>query len=98
MEKKWIVEAKYDTRKDLIASITKSEEDPEDFDISDYMDVEISVIKSTNKHSIQSYGWGGKDKIIIFEVSGDEGCSEIDFKWYKKVAKILCNELNEWNM
>jgi len=67
-------------------------------------DVEISVIKRSNKHGQQSYGWGGLDKVILCtddlldeEVWLDEVEVEENKKVFdeiKKRASIICDAFN----
>ena len=88
---KWKVEAKYETKEDLYKFYKKEGEDPKFYDIEDFNDVEISVIRENNEHGIESYGWGGLDKIILFE---DDEYTKEDIEWCKQVAETICEALN----
>ena len=89
---KWKVEAKYETNEDLRELYKEIGKDPEDFDIEEFNDVEISVVREDNKDRIESYGWGDMDKIILFE--DDEYIKE-DIEWCKQVAETICDALNK---
>ena len=67
-------------------------EDPEDYDIPEFGDVEISVVRKNNKHGIKSYGWSGLDKIILFE---NDDYTKEDIKWCEQVAEVICDTLNK---
>lgn len=67
-------------------------------------DVEISVIKKSNKHGQQSYGWGGLDKVILGteDLVCDYGLTreEVEenkqiFDEIKKRASIICDAFNK---
>jgi len=87
---KWKVEAKYTTREEYCELDC---EDPEDYDIEDFNEVEISVIRENNVHGMKSYGDGGLDKIILFDDDG--GYTKENIEWCKKVAETICEILNE---
>ena len=89
---KWKVEAKYKTKEELYKFYKKEGEDPEFYDIVDFNDVEISVIRENNKHGIRSYGWNDLDKIILFKDNIEYTKKEI--KWCKQVAETICEALN----
>ena len=91
--KKWIVDSKYTTKEESIKYYKRMGENSEDYDIEDFCEVEISVVKSSNHHGIKSYGWGGKDKIILFDNVAD--CDKKDIDWFTDAANILCNGLNK---
>lgn len=90
---KWKVEAKYETKEELYTLYKDSGEDPEFYDIEDFNEVEISVVREDNKHGIESYGWGGLDKIILFDDSDYYDKKEIE--WCKQVAEAICEALNK---
>lgn len=62
-------------------------------------DIEISVLKSTNTLGQISYGWSGKDKIILFEEVNEIFYSKEDaenhFNWMKSVADAFVEILNK---
>ena len=66
-------------------------------DRDDEFILEISVIKKDNKHGHRSYGWGGEDKIILWDSSGGVGNRMFtgNIIWCKKVAEQLCDNLNK---
>jgi hypothetical protein len=74
---KWIVKAEYTT--------------PGNYDIKDFNEVEIAVLREDNKGGMESYGWDGMDKIILFE---DEMYTEEEMNWCKEVAETICEALN----
>jgi len=55
---------------------------------------EISVVLADNAHGIKSYGWAGKDKLIVTSSTYDRICS---FVWdmAMQTAKDLCEWLNK---
>ncbi len=52
---------------------------------------EISVIRKNNKHAHESWGWGGNDKIILF----DEIESKQNYDWAIKIANTIAKALNK---
>jgi len=56
---------------------------------------ELSVVRLTNKHGQQSWGWGDENKIII---CGNENQlnpgTKAQVAFMRKAAKILCEGLN----
>lgn len=56
---------------------------------------EITVVRKNNNHGISSYGWIGKDKLLITH-DGMHGCTISKQIWDKqvKVAKEVAKELN----
>jgi len=88
---KWIVKSKYTTRKEDEQFCREQGADPEDYDIEDFNEVEISVVREDNKTGLESYGWDGQDKIILFE---DEVYTEEEINWCKEVAEAVCETLN----
>ena len=60
-----------------------------DYDIS----IEVSVIREDNKHGLESWGWGGREKIILFGPGEIECVADID--WMEKVAKTIADALNK---
>ena len=91
---KWIVEAKFETREELEKLCKEMGADPEDQEIEDFNEIEISVVRKDNKSSKESYGWGGGDKIILFDEPDEEVTKEL-MKWYKDVAETICEALNQ---
>lgn len=91
---KWIVVSKFVTRKDFEGVLKECGEDPDDFDIEDFNEVEISVAKKDNELGQKSYGWGGDNKIILFDGS-DHEVTQKDMGWYRKVAKAVRDVLND---
>lgn len=55
--------------------------------------LEISVIRKDYKHGFDSWGWGGTDKIILFDA--DEVETVADIEWMKKVAQTTADALNK---
>lgn len=92
MKAKWIVESKYTTKKEAKKYYASIGEDSEDYDIPNFGDVEISVIRKYNKRGIESYGWNGLNKIILF---GDNDYTKKEMKWCEQVAKTICDALNK---
>ena len=64
--------------------------------IDDASTMEISVIKKDNKHGHESYGWGGGNKIILFNVceSGSNTINIDDLEEALKIANLLCDAMN----
>ena len=91
---KWKVEAKYTTREKYDELFEGEGEDSEEYDISDFNDVEISVVRENNENGIKSYGWNDLDKIILFD-DGIEEYTKETIEWCKKVAETICEILNE---
>lgn len=88
---KWVVKSEYTTREDNEKLCRDQGADPENYDIEDFNEVEISVVREDNKTGLESYGWDGMDKIILFE---DEVYTEKEINWCKKVAETVCEALN----
>ncbi len=83
--------------------ITEKEYDKEIDKLEDRDDefaLEISVIKKDNKHGHNSYGWGGESKIILWDSSGAISNSMFtgNIVWCKKVAELLCDNMNKKGM
>jgi len=59
-------------------------------------DYEISVIKKGNKLGHESWGWGGKDKIIIFDnqTCNTYGLDIFNEGFMLSVANKFCDALN----
>ncbi len=55
--------------------------------------IEIAIVKESNKHGQESYGWADQDKIILFKNTQFNSKKEIE--WAKKVAKTIADALNE---
>lgn len=89
---KWIVESKYTTKKEAEKYYASVGEDSEDYDIPNFGSVEISVVRKNNKHGIESYGWEGLNKIILFK---DDDYTKKEMKWCEHVAKVICDALNK---
>ena len=96
---KWIATNEWVTREEMENMYRESGDDPDDYDIQDYQEIEIAVVRKGNEHGLKSGGWGGKDKIILFDGS------ELDFEpdkefidWCMKVAETVCKALNENNL
>jgi hypothetical protein len=93
MKAKWIVESKYTTKKESYEFCKQHGLNPKNFRrVEDFNGVEISVIQENNKHGIKSYGYGGLDKIILFE--GNDYTKK-EMKWCEQVAKTICDTLNK---
>jgi len=90
---KWKVEAKYGTREELIKYHKRNGEDPEDFDIEEFNEVEISALREDNEFGMKSYGCGGMDKIVLFD--RDDGYTKEEIEWCKQVAETVCEALNK---
>lgn len=56
-----------------------------------YQFVEISVIRSDNKHGHRSYGWHGKDKIIL---SDDQELTLREMRYWVVLAYLFQDSLN----
>lgn len=93
----WMVEVKETTRKEMEDYIEEKMQmwegvDPEDYDIHDYNEIEISVLREDNKHGIESYGWDGEDKMIVYE--NEEGTDKKTRDEFIKRAHIICAAFN----
>lgn len=55
--------------------------------------LEISVIRKNYRHGFDSWGWGGTDKIILFDANEAETVADIE--WMKKVAETTADALNK---
>lgn len=88
---KWIVKSKFTTREEDEKLCKDQGADPEDYDIEDFNEVEIAVLREDNKGGMKSYGWNGMNKIILFE---DEIYTEEEINWCKEVAETICEALN----
>ena len=88
----WIVKSKYTTKEDAKKFYIRIGDNPKDYDIPEFHDVEISIVRKNNKHGIKSYGYGGLDKIILFE---NNDYTKKDIKWCEQVAKVICETLNK---
>lgn len=89
----WVVVSNFTTRKEYEEFYKKSGRDPEDYHIDDFNEIEISVVRESDKHGQKSYGWGGNSKIILFD-SPAYDVTQIDMDWYEKVAAVFCKTLN----
>lgn len=59
---------------------------------------EICVLRSDNKHGKESYGWIGKDKLLISQSGGpcrDKIASKMIWEKLVRVAKEVAEELNK---
>jgi len=90
---KWIVDSKFTTKKEYEEFYKKSGKDPGDYHIDDFNEIEISVVRESDKHGQKSYGWRGDNKIILFD-SPAYDVTQKDMDWYQKVAETICNALN----
>ena len=90
---KWIVVSNFTTRKEYEEFLKKNGNDPEDYHIDDFSEIEISVVRKSDKHGQKSYGWGGDSKIILFD-SPPSDVTQKDMDWYEKVAAVVCEALN----
>lgn len=90
---KWIVKSDYETREELEKLYKESGVDPDEYDIEDFNEIEISVVREDNKHGLESGGWEDKNKIVLF--SDPEERSKEDMEWYKNVAEVVCEALNQ---
>ncbi len=91
---KWIADLKFTTRKEFEKTCKEQSLDPKDYDIHEYSEIEISVVREDNKRGQESYGWGDDDKIILFDGSDHEEVTREDMDWYQKVAETICKALN----
>ena len=57
------------------------------------VEAEIAVLRKSNTHGLESYGWDDQDKIILFDNIQFNSREEIE--WAKKVAKTIADALNE---
>ena len=55
---------------------------------------ELSVIRTDNTHGLNSWGWGGLNKIILFSHDGENAIDLTDKDFAMECAKILCDGLN----
>lgn len=90
---KWIVVSKFTTRKEFEEACKRSGGDPEDYEIEDFNEVEISVVREDDELGQKSYGWKSDGKIILFD-EPDYPVSQKDMDWYQKAAEVVCNALN----
>jgi hypothetical protein len=69
-------------------------------DKDDEFGLEISVIRKDYEHGHESYGWGGQDKIILWDSGGVAGNEMYtgDIHWCRKAAQLLCDNMNKENM
>jgi hypothetical protein len=58
----------------------------------DEAEYELAVVRTDNAHGLKSMGWGGDDKIILFDSMNQP---TYDKKFALKVAQILCDGLNK---
>ena len=79
----WKVKSKYTTRKEYDELFEGEGEDSKEYDISDFNEVEISVVREDNENGIKSYGWNDLDKIILF----DDGIKNIPKRLSNGVKK-----------
>ena len=90
-EDNWEVLARGSTKKEMEEYYRENGEDSEDYGLEEIQEVEIAIVRKNNKLGHESYGWPGKDKIILAD---NEVETKKDFEWWKKVAGILCEALN----
>ena len=99
MKDKWEVLVKFDddTKKGISKKLINILQNKNKKYNSDTAEYEISVIQKDNKHGHTSWGWGDKDKIILFDrdVSFE---SKQDMQWAVEVAKTLSDALNKNNL
>lgn len=88
---KWVVNSKYTTRKEMEEMCKKMGDDPENFDIEDFQELEISVVREDNKHGIKSYSWADENKLVLFD-NLDVGKKEL--KWMEEIAATIAEALN----
>ena len=102
MNKKWIVKQYiHDPRTEGVMG--------EDWDIDEF-EYEIAVVREDNELGQESFGWGGFNKLILFDsdsadellgplYSEDDAAvnKHIDAKieWMTKIAEITANALNK---
>jgi hypothetical protein len=59
---------------------------------------EVSVVKTDNTHGQNSYGWYGKDKILVAYLDPNR-CSKTVMRFlsfqHQLTAHVLCRKLNE---
>lgn len=94
MKAKWIVDSKYTTKEEAKKYFTSIGDNPKDYDIPEFHNVEISVVRENNELGIKSYGQDNLDKVILFRGRNNDYTKE-DIKWCKQVAKITCEALNK---
>lgn len=62
-------------------------------------DFELSVVRETNEHGINSWGCGSEDKIILFGTGIGKNTlysrTKTSIKFALEVAEKLCKALNE---
>jgi hypothetical protein len=93
---KWVVKAEYTTRKDMEEMCKRGGEDPEDYGIDDFQEIEIAVLRENEELGGESYGWNSMDKIILFgDSSFNPEPTEKDIEWCEEVAKTICEALNK---
>jgi hypothetical protein len=91
----WVVSAKYTTKKDQIEYAKENNEDLTDSEYwDDFSEVEIAVVRRSNKHGLKSYGWADFDKIILFTDVGEDWTKE-NMSWAKRIATIVRDALND---
>jgi len=72
-----------------LEKLTDKDIENDTYDIS----IEVSVIKEDNEFGLESWGWGGREKIILFGPNEIECVADID--WMEKVAKTIADALNK---
>ena len=85
----WVVSNKYTTRKEMEEYYGKDS----GYNIEDFQEIEISIIRKNNKLGKESYGWNGFDKIILFDHCIGSPSKE-EMNWCKKVSEIVADALN----
>jgi len=91
---KWIVVSKFTTRKEWEELCKELGNDPSDYDIGDFNEIEISIVRKDYEHGQKSYGWGSDDKIILFD-SPDHDVTQEDIDLYQKIANTIADALNK---
>ena len=90
---KWITNVKYTTKEESYEYYKENGLNPEEYDISEFDEVEISVVREDNDDGIESYGCEDSNKIILFDESQEY--DKEDIEWCKQVAEAMCESLNE---
>jgi hypothetical protein len=59
-------------------------------------DYEVSVVHDSNTHGIRSWGWMGKEKLLIADSGAcRDGVHDFVWKKYLEMADELCYMMNE---
>jgi len=95
-EAKWVVKKEWTTEEDCEEMLEEYGHDPDDYEMDDFQEIEISVVRNNNIHGLRSYGWAGVDKIILFsDESFDEEVTQETIDWCVKVAEAVAKTLNK---